>query len=292
MRWWADGHVSGSPEAPFDLSDRGLLLGDALFDTAMVRGGHVVRGRAHLDRLEAGCATLGMHFDRTRAAAAWAAVCGGLEAGSVRLTVTRGSGPRGVAPPADPSPRIFASSAPGLPEPFAPVRLATSAIRRNETSPTSRLKTTGYLDAVLATRAAREAGADEPLFLNTQGNAACTGIGNLFALIGRRLVTPPVSEGVLPGIVRAEMLAIAPSAGLVPEERPLTPAQLQEAGALLVTNSLRIASPVAALDGRVLPPPPSAATALLQALLRALANETGSSFSPERPAIPSPEDLP
>ncbi|WP_201742215.1 aminotransferase class IV [Mangrovicoccus ximenensis] len=70
MRWWADGTLSASPEMPFDLTDRGLLLGDGLFDTAMVRGGRVAFGAAHLDRLEAACATLGMPFERARAEAA------------------------------------------------------------------------------------------------------------------------------------------------------------------------------------------------------------------------------
>ncbi|WP_171060801.1 aminotransferase class IV [Poseidonocella sp. HB161398] len=286
MRWWAEGRLLDGPEAPFDLTDRGLLLGDGLFDTAMVADGRVVRGAAHLDRLAAGCAALGMPFDRSAAGTAWAAVCAGIGRGSVRLTVTRGSGPRGVAPPPAPRPRIFASASEGLPAPFAPVRLATALIRRNDSSPAARLKTTGYLDAVLATEAARAAGADEPLFLNTRGNAACTGIGNLVMIAGGRLVTPPVSEGILPGILRAELLSLAPEAGLAAEERAVDPAELLQAEALLVTNSLRLASPVTHLDGLALPPLPAAAHALFGALARALAPETGPL------AVPSMEDIP
>ncbi|MBE3638395.1 aminotransferase class IV [Mangrovicoccus algicola] len=286
MRWWAEGRLLEGPVAPFDLTDRGLLLGDALFDTAMVVRGRVVRGSAHLDRLAAGCATLGLPFGRARAQEAWSEVCAGLAAGSVRLTVTRGSGPRGVLPPENPVPRLFASAAPGLPPPFAPLRLATAAIRRNDTSPAAQLKTPGYLDAVLATRAAREAGADEPLFLNTRGRVACAGIGNLMMILGDRLVTPPPAEGILPGILRAELLSLAPSAGLRAEERPVEPAELPGAAALLVTNSLRLASPVTHLDGRAQPPLPAAAHALFGALARALAPETGPL------AVPSMEDLP
>ncbi|MGG3815393.1 aminotransferase class IV, partial [Methylorubrum rhodesianum] len=106
-------------------------------------------------------------------------------------------------------------------------------------------------DAVLAARDAQAQGFDEALFLNTKGRVACAGTGNLFAVSEGTLVTPPLEDGVLPGIVRAEILSkIAPDLGLAVEERPLLPADLESAEAMFVTNSLRLLAPVSALGAR------------------------------------------
>jgi branched-chain amino acid aminotransferase len=122
---------------------------------------------------------------------------------------------------------------------FAPLSLDIATIRRNESSPTSRLKTLNYLDAVLATAAAAEAGFDETLFMNCSGRVACAAAGNLFAVRGGQIVTPPVADGVLPGIIRAFILTEC--GGL---ERSLEIADVVAADAVFVTNSLRLVAPV------------------------------------------------
>lgn len=246
---WCDGRLVEGGTLPFDMGDRGLLLGDGVFDTALAVQGRIAFETAHIDRLVAAASTLGYPADPERIRAAMRALAEGLPLAAIRTTLTRGSGPRGLAPPAEPAPFLFASAAPARPGLFfAPLRLLPTAIARNETSPAARLKTLGYLDAVLAARAAAAAGFDEALFRNTRGRVACAGTGNLFAWIGDALVTPPAEEGVLPGIVRAEILSrIAPGLGLAVEERPLLPSELERAEAVFVTNSLRLIAPVAAI---------------------------------------------
>ncbi|MFD0938037.1 aminotransferase class IV, partial [Methylobacterium trifolii] len=130
---------------------------------------------------------------------------------------------------------------------FQPLRLHPTGIARNETSPASRLKTLGYLDAVLGAREAAAAGFDEALFRNTRGALACAGTGNVFCLFGDRLATPPLRDGVLPGIVRAEILRLAPACGLRAEEVSLTSAAVSDADAVFLTNSLRLLAPVQAV---------------------------------------------
>ncbi|AWB23286.1 class IV aminotransferase [Methylobacterium currus] len=244
---WRDGRLHEGTVAPFDLADRGLLLGDGVFDTAMALRGTVVAEEAHLARLAEAAAALGFRFDEEEARTAMRAVAATLERAAIRTTVTRGSGPRGLRPPVEPRPVLWASAAPlrsGLV--FSDLSLGWSVIRRNETSPGARHKTLGYLDAVLAAEAAARAGDDEALFLNTAGRVACAGTGNLFAVFGRVLVTPSLSEGVLAGIVRARLLALGPGLGLglTPTERPVAPEALAEADAVFLTNSLRLIAPV------------------------------------------------
>ncbi len=246
---WSDGRLVEGGTLPFDMGDRGLLLGDGVFDTALAVQGRIAFESAHIDRLVAAASALGFPAEPERIRAAMRELADTLPLAAIRTTLTRGSGPRGLAPPPEPAPFLFASAAParaGLF--FAPLRLHRTEIARNETSPVSRLKTLGYLDAVLAARAATAAGFDEALFLNTRGRVACAGTGNFFVIFGETLVTPPLAEGVLPGIVRAELLSkIAPALGLAIEERPLRPDALERAEAVFVTNSLRLIAPVVAV---------------------------------------------
>ena len=251
--WHPAGRVDGP--IPFDPTDRGLLLGDGVFDTSLVLGGRMVWRAAHLARLSAHARVLGFGVDPARLEAAvdgaLALSAGGH--GALRLTLTRGPGRRGLAPPAEPHPTILATLAP-LPAaaPFAPLALHRAAIRRNETSPLSRVKSLCYGDGVLAAAEAATAGCGDALFLNGAGSVACTGAGNLFAVFGDELATPPLSDGVLDGITRAVLLAAAGRIGLAPVERSLAPAELAAADAVVCTNSLRLVAQVTALDGRPL----------------------------------------
>lgn len=250
---WLDGRLHAGSVAPFDLADRGLLLGDGVFDTALALHGRLYREAEHVARLVASAQALGFPLDPGTVATAMRAVAAGHPRAAVRTTATRGAGPRGLRPPQTPRPTLMASAAPLDPGPaFAPLSLHPTGIRRNDTSPASRHKTLGYLDAVLAAEEAARAGCDEALFLNTRGQVACAGTGNLFALFGDTLVTPPLADGVLPGIIRAAVLGLAPALGLTAAERSLTPAALDAADALFVTNSLRLIAPVSSLGGRSL----------------------------------------
>ncbi len=267
---WRDGRLHEGTTAPFDFADRGLLLGDGVFDTALSLRGTVVAEEAHLARLAEAAAALGFRFDEQEARTAMRAVAAGHERAAIRTTVTRGSGPRGLRPPAEPRPVLWARAAPLRPGlVFSDLSLGWSAIRRNETSPGARHKTLGYLDAVLAAEAAAAEGHDEALFLNAAGRVACAGTANLFAVFGKVLVTPSLSEGVLAGIVRATLLGLAPGLGLLPAERPVAPDALAEADAVFLTNSLRLIAPVRRIAERDLASAGHPAVRALQAALSA-----------------------
>lgn len=268
---WLDGTIYEGTRAPFDLADRGLLLGDGVFETALVLRGRMVWRDAHVARLIGATQRLGFAVDAGRVQAAIDGLLVDRRHGALRITVTRGSGPRGVAPPAEPKPVVFATLAPlravAL---FAPLKLHPTAIRRNETSPCASLKTLDYLDAVLASREALTAGCDEALFCNTKGKIACTSVGNVLAIIGDQLVTPPPDDGVLPGLTRRRVMERAEEVGLEPIERSLTMAELEQCRAMLVTNSLRLATPVSAVGRTVLN---SSASRRAQAIIAQLAVE-------------------
>jgi branched-subunit amino acid aminotransferase/4-amino-4-deoxychorismate lyase len=237
-----------------DPADRGFTLGDGLFETVLAEAGELRHLAQHLARLTAACATLGLPAPDPEAAEALmrrALVEASLTTtrAAVRLTLTAGSGGRGLDRPIEVKPVLVATAA-AASRPEGPARLAISAIRRNETSPTSRLKTLSYLDNVLARAEARAAGAEEALMLNGRGELACAAAANLFWVDGDRLCTPSLDCGVLPGTVRARVLAAAADVGLQALEVRAGPEALAGARAVFISNSLIGLRAVGAVDGR------------------------------------------
>ena len=248
--FWFDGALHKTSIAPVDLTDRGLTLGDGLFDTSLARNGQIFRRKAHLDRLAAGAAALAIPCDAAFAERALDALAAAIGDGIVRLTLTRGGGGRGLALPENPKPFLFGAASPASPAAgFPMLAVATSSIRRNETSPAARLKALPYLDAILALREATAKGADDVLFENMAGRIACLSVANIFAVFGQNLVTPPLTDGVLAGTIRAFVLDKATSLGFVAEERSMTRAELLRADAVFATNSMRLLAPCRAIDG-------------------------------------------
>lgn len=230
------------------LDDRGLLLGDGLFETILARDGDLILFDAHIERMQAGCMALGLPAPNMEDARD---LCQTMLAESdaltgryaVRMTLTAGSGGRGLERPAAPEPHIFASVAPA-PRPQGPVALVTSDLRRNEGSPSARLKTLSYLDNVLARRLASPA---EALLLNNRGEIACAAAANIFWVRGGKLFTPHRDCGVLDGIMRRQVMAAAKV-----EEVQAPRAMLEGAEAVFLTSSLIGVRPVASLDGAAL----------------------------------------
>ena len=260
--------------------DRGYLLGDGVFDTLVAFNGKPVEGERHLARLIAQAAEIGITVDEAEIRNDWQEVLFGaadMVTCILRTTITRGRSGRGLWPSTASAPTRSVSATPWKPDLARnAVSLVTSSVRRNESAPTSRLKSLSYLDNILAAREATERGADDALLLNTKGAVACATIANVFALNGTRLATPPLSDGVLAGTMRALVLELAPTVGLTVEERTLSPAGFADADLRFVTNSVRFLRPVSSLDGRRWPPAlPTVFVALRRAVATRVLEATG-----------------
>ncbi|MGH6958545.1 MAG: aminotransferase class IV [Caulobacteraceae bacterium] len=224
------------------LDDRGLLLADGLFETLLWKNGALTLAKAHAARMAKGAAALGLAAPslddfRTRAEAAVRDAGLGASRAAVRITLTAGSGGRGLERPEAPSPRLFATAAPSQ-RPTGAARLFVSTIRRNPSSPASRFKTLAYLDNVLARREARAAGADEGAMLSTSGELACAAAANLFWIEGGALFTPAAETGRLGGIMAGEVMTAARRLGVRMREVREGPEALARADAIFLTNSL------------------------------------------------------
>ncbi|MEQ3745239.1 MAG: aminotransferase class IV [Henriciella sp.] len=238
----------------FDLSDRGLLLGDGVFDTSLVIDGQMVQRDLHVARLLRDAQAIGLDVSPDRLAQFTAEALAPDANGAFRITITRGPAPRGLDLSASVRPTLLSKLSPINPDiQHAPTALMTSVIRRNSTSPTSLHKTLAYMDNILARHAAVQNGFDDALFLNEKGKVCCATSGNLFFAIGDKLVTPPVLDGALPGTVRAWLFDKAAQIGLGLVEASLPLEEAKAAEFVLMTNSLRLFSPVTKIDGATFP---------------------------------------
>lgn len=244
-----DGALVAPEDARISVFDRGLLYGDGCFEVLRTWDGIAVDLAAHLDRLYETASVLQLvAIDRRRLEEAVykTIAAGGAGDHRIRIVLTRGEGPL--------SSRL-AELGPGRaivivePLPPAPVGLALAVVdwpvpRREGPG----RKLLAYLDHVLAYELARAARADEAIRLDESGNAVEGSTSNLFAVLGGTVQTPPADRGVLPGIVRARILAICARERILTRERALTPRDLRAADELFVTSSLRGVVGVTRLD--------------------------------------------
>ena len=220
---WIDvSHGEGRWAAPADLGvpldDRGLLLGEGLFETVLVEAGQPQLLAQHLERWREGAALLGLApppgQERVEGLLAEAVKRSGIVSGAWRLNWSGGSdgpGQRGLdtspKPVGTPRERFWFQLTSGQPC-FDPVRVVVSRWeRRNGFSRLSRCKTFAYATQIQARREARLAGADEALLLGSDGNLSCGAAANLLVRLEGSWHTPPLASGCLPGVMRARALA-------------------------------------------------------------------------------------
>lgn len=283
MSVWRDGEAVPDASAPGRL-DRGLLLGDGLFETVLVRDGAALRLDAHLARLARSAAmlafpdTAGLAADLARAVPAlWQAERRPARA-ALRVTLTRGAG-RGLDVPAtvpaalpDGLAAHVTIALHALPDalPGAPAGAVTAVVLRapriDPLCPLAGHKTTSALPAVTARRAARSRGADRAIRVTVDGDVACGDAANVFAVLAGRLVTPPLSRGVLPGVTRARVIAALSASDTPVHEERLEVDDLRRADEVFLTSSLALVEPVAALDGLGLAAPGRVALSVAAAL--------------------------
>lgn len=251
-------HLNGvlvpAEEARISPFDRGFLLGDAVFETLRAYAGKPHALDAHLARLRGSCEATRIPFPQELPRAIDALLrANGLDEAAVRITVSRGPGGRGASPQGAGPPTVLITASPvhHRPETYERgLRLITSRRRRvDAASLEPGMKTTNYLVHVLARIEAEDAGADDALFVDRDGFVVEATQANVFAVLGDRLVTPPLDSGCLPGQTRAEVLALAPQLGLRATERPLPIAALHEAREVILTASILEVASVIELDG-------------------------------------------
>lgn len=256
MLMTVNGRIVDPDAGSLSALDRGFLLGDGVFETLRIHQGKPFLLADHLTRLADACARTGIipgpHLESVAVGEVERARTLGLADAFMRITVSRGLGLGMSAEPRHPTVVTLIDKLP-LFDPLwysAGISVVLAEGRRNEFAATAGIKTTAYLESILAFRSAAQIGADDALFLDTQGHLSEATASNLFIVRGGVLHTPPVQCGALPGITRACVMRIADAHGVeVCSERPLQPAELETADEVFLTSSVREVVPVVSCDG-------------------------------------------
>lgn len=109
----------------------------------------------------------------------------------------------------------------------------------------SSIKTTNKLINVTGSIFAHENGLANCLLINDTKNVVEALQGNLFMVVGKKLITPPISEGCLNGVMRKQILALAKKVeGIEVQEEIISPFDLQKADELFLTNVIMGIQPI------------------------------------------------
>lgn len=114
------------------------------------------------------------------------------------------------------------------------------------------VKTTSYLTKILGRQETQKRGAVEGIFVNDEGHVTEGGSSNLFIVKKGTLLTPPLSEGLLPGTRREVVLKMARQLKLPHEEKILAPQDIHRADEVFVTSALKDILPIGTFDGKMI----------------------------------------
>jgi branched-chain amino acid aminotransferase len=243
---YLNGDLVPSSQAKISSFDYGFLYGYGIFETMRAYNGVIFRLERHLDRLKKAAEALGINsrlVSHNLGKACYDVLQANKLADSrIRLTVSAGEGDAVPNPASCKGITVFIVARkliPLAPESYEKgFKAIISSWRRNSQSPLSQLKTSCYLENILARQQARAANADEAVILNERGLIAEGSNNNIFSVNQQVLLTPSLNCGVLPGITREALLELAQSLNIKAVEAEIEPEKLQEAEEAFFTNSI------------------------------------------------------
>ena len=260
MKVWLNGSLVDSREAAISVFDHGVLYGDGVFEGIRIYGGRIFECEAHVERLfrSARVIRLAIPYTKQEIVEAMNETIGANEltgGGYVRLVVTRGAGTLGLSPFKCPTPNVFviADQIALYPKEMYDNGMAVIIAKTVRTSlrmldPS--VKSLNYLNNIMAKIEAIDAGVGEAIMLNESGLVAeCTG-DNIFIVEGGKVVTPPLSAGILPGITRSVVLRLAGELGMPAAEEEVSVERLMGAAECFLTGTAAEVISVTKIDGQ------------------------------------------
>lgn len=247
-------------QARIPITDRGLLFSDGVFETARLHQGRYFRLQQHLDRLQESARTLALHAppaDQLVRLADEIAQRNHLREGSLRITVTRGSGGSGLKTRGTTIPTVLMTLSP-VPDDWVERAargwslITARTLRPSPASVPAQLKALGRVYAILASLEAEHAGADDALLLSADHSIAEGPTWNFFWRKDRVLRTAALDGGILEGLTRGIIIEIARGLGYRIEEGRWPRSDLDGADEAFATMTSQGVVPIRSIDGRAL----------------------------------------
>ncbi|MBW8310123.1 MAG: aminotransferase class IV [Candidatus Paracaedibacteraceae bacterium] len=224
-------------------ADRGLMVGDGVFETLFYDGTEIEGLRPHFDRLIKGAALFQIPFhlvisefkeilltviDRNNLQGVSTAL---------RFTLTRGPSDRGLALPQSVNPTLLVTTHPYQRRQQV-LQVGFSQYCFRQPSILSGIKHLGYQLPLLGRLEAEHRGLDDVLFFNDVGYLVSATAANVFIISNGELMTPPLSDGCLPGVMRDKIIQEMQKATTPVRINHITRQDVEESAKIFLTNSL------------------------------------------------------
>ncbi|HKB80374.1 MAG TPA: aminotransferase class IV [Thermoanaerobaculia bacterium] len=252
---WFNGRFTNTDERLLGVEDRGFQFGDAVYEVfKFLRKRPIFLGE-HYRRMEHGLREIDIPIPWTERE--FQTVVAGLlertafDGGIVYVQVSRGESQRTHFYPAGMKPTALAYSRafrfPDEAKKEHGIRVITTADLRWKHCD---VKSTNLLPNALAKKKAQNASADEALLVG-EGMVREGASSSFFLVSGGRVITHPLDEHILPGVVRNRVIALALGAKIRVDERPPREAELFDLDEAFITSTTMGVMPVTEIDGRV-----------------------------------------
>jgi branched-chain amino acid aminotransferase len=261
---YVDGHFVNEEEAKVSVFDHGFLYGDGVFEGIKAYNGRIFALDEHVDRFYESAQSIQLELPLSRGEMKKAIIetvrRNNLRDAYIRPVASRGKGSLGLDPRSCKKATVVVivdaevrhpEDTGGTSLSQKGIKVITTTFRRNGPDVLSpRVKSTNYLNNILAKLQANAVGVQDAIFLNEQGFVCELTGDNLFIVKNSRVLTPPLWFGVLDGVTRRVILRIAREMGLEASEEPLTLHDLYTSDECFCTATRIEVAPIVWVDGR------------------------------------------
>jgi branched-chain amino acid aminotransferase len=261
---YVNGSFVSEEEAKVSVFDHGFLYGDGVFEGIKAYNGRVFALDEHVDRFFESAQSIQLELPLSRSEMKNAIIetvrRNNLRDAYIRPVASRGKGALGLDPRSCKKATVVIIVDAEIRHPEDTggaslsqkgIKVITTAFRRNGPDVLSpRVKSTNYLNNILAKLQANAVGVQDAIFLNEQGFVCELTGDNLFIVKSSRVMTPPLWFGILDGVTRRVVLRIAREMGLEAAEEPLTLHDLYTSDECFCTATRVEVLPIVWVDGR------------------------------------------
>lgn len=235
--------INGAPCDTISVNDRGLLYGDGVFRTLLLRQGKVLQWHRHYQRLFKDCTALNLTCPpESLLHSELVSLVAGVQEGVIKVIITRGQSQRGYAPSHNPvTTRIITvNDPPSYPQSNFDygVELHICQLRLGSQPKLSGVKHLNRLENVLAAAEWNDPSIAEGLLLDEQGNVIEGIRSNIFMVKEGELLTPDISRCGVSGVQRERLIEWAAQQGVSCKIVDIKLPELLAADEIFIVNSV------------------------------------------------------
>jgi branched-chain amino acid aminotransferase len=256
---YVNGKVTRASRAVIPVFDRGLVLGDGLFETLRVREGQPEFLDLHYRRWTKSAHRLRLHIpvSEVELRNILSTLCRKSRCNDAvaRITLTRGRylGGLSIDPSIPPTLIVTVMPVSELPVELyeSGVKVVISGINKAAASGLDPgIKSTNYLANIFAKAEADKKGCYEAILLGPRGEIAELSTSSFFCVLGGVVTTPPIDTGILPGITRQVLLREMRRKRIPIRESEIFPRDIPRMTEAFLSSSVRGLVPITRIEGR------------------------------------------